>query len=162
MKDGWRDEFEEEIQAYGRLESLQGSVIPTFLGQGTFNGSPIIIISEVVGKTLHALAHSGVPISLDKLRFQLEKAMCLLHSRGAEYLDQRLDNFFLCDTGEVMVVDLEAVRFPPNLEDWEESINYGGVSSLLTLFVDIRERKSRTIWDKFVFGGPNVFSGSRY
>ncbi|KAJ5577138.1 hypothetical protein N7535_004064 [Penicillium sp. DV-2018c] len=143
MKDGWHDEFENEKKAYQRLESLQGSVIPTFFGQGTFNGSPVIVISEVVGKTLHALAHSGVPIFLDKLRFKLEKAMCLVHSCGAEYLDQRLDNFLLCDTGEVMIVDLESVEFPSNLEDWKESINYGGVGSLLYLFADIREYKRK-------------------
>lgn len=87
MKDDWHDEFEQEKEAHERLKSLQGSVIPTFFGQGTFNGSPVIIISEAVGKTLHDLAHSRVSISLDELQRPLEKAMWLLHSCGAEYLD---------------------------------------------------------------------------
>lgn len=160
MKDDWHDEFDREKEAYERLKSLQGSVIPTFFGQGTFNGSPVIIISEVVGKTLHDLAHSGVPISLDELQRPLEKAMWLLHSCGAEYLDQRLDNFFLCDTGEIMIVDLEQVKFPPGLEDWKDSVNYGGVGSLLYLFNDIRERKSRVTWDNFLPGEPYILSGS--
>ena len=76
MKDGWHDEFEQEKEAYERLKSLQGSVIPTFFGEGTFNGSPIIIISEVVGKTLHDLAHRRVPISLSELQCLLENAIC--------------------------------------------------------------------------------------
>ncbi|KAJ5555692.1 hypothetical protein N7535_008126 [Penicillium sp. DV-2018c] len=160
MKDNWHDEFEQEKEAYERLKSLQGSVIPTFFGSGTFNGSPIIIISEVVGKTLHDLAHSGVPVSLDELRRLLEKAMWLLHSCGAEYWDQRLDNFFLCDTGEIMIVDLEQVRFPTDLEDWKDSVNHGGVGSLLYLFSDIRERKSRIIPDNFLLGKPYIWSGS--
>jgi serine/threonine protein kinase len=162
MKDGWHDEFEQEKEAYERLKSLQGSVIPTFFGQGTFNGSPVIIISEVVGKILHDLTHSRVPISSDELQRPLEKAMCLLHSCGAEYLDQRLDNFFLCDTGEVMIVDLEQVRFPLDLEDWKHSVNYGGVGSLLYLFNDIRERKSRITRDNFLLGEPYILSGSLY
>ncbi|KKK12000.1 hypothetical protein P175DRAFT_0504367 [Aspergillus ochraceoroseus IBT 24754] len=127
MKDDWHDEFKQEIHAYERLKPLQGSVIPVFFGQATFNDSPVLVLSEVVGKTLQDLAHSGLPISLKELQRKLEKAMRLLHAYGAEYLDQRLDNFFLCDgTGEVMVVDLEQVEFPGDLEDWKHSVNYGG------------------------------------
>ena len=164
MKDDWHDEFEQEIEAYERLKCLQGLVIPMSFGQGTFNDSPVIILSEVVGKTLHDLAHSELPISLEKLRHQLEKAMKLLHSHGVEYRDQRLDNFFLCDTGEVMIVDLEQVRFPLDLEDWEDSVNYGGVGSLLYLFNDIRERKSRITQGNFLLEGfgSYVLSGSLY
>ena len=144
MKDGWQEEFDQEKKAYRSLECLQGIVIPTFFGQGTFEDSPILILSEVIGITLYELAYSMVPVSLDKLRHQLEKALELVHSQGAEYLDQRLDNFFLCDTDQVMIVDLEQVRFPSDLEDWKDSVNYGGVGSLLYLFNDIRERKKES------------------
>lgn len=125
MKDNWHDKFDQEKETYERFKSLQGSVVPTFLGEGTFTGSPIIIISEVVGKTLHDLAHRMVPVSLYELRNLLEKALWQVHSCGAEYLDQRLDNFFLYDTGEVMIVDLEQVTFPRDLQvdDWMESVN---------------------------------------
>ena len=162
MKEDWHEEFKQEIEAYERLKSLQGRVIPIFFGQGTFNDSPVIILSEVIGRTLHELAHSRlpIPISLKELQRQLEKAMNLLHSHGAEYLDQRLDNFFLCDTGEIMIVDLEQVKFPLDLEDWKHSINYGGVGSLLYLFNDIRERKSQIIRRKFWLEEPCPLSGS--
>lgn len=161
-KDDWHEEFQQEKEAYERLKSIQGSVIPTFYGEGTFNGSPIIIISEVVGKTLHELANRSVSISLDNLRHPLEKAMSLVHSCGAEYLDQRLDNFLLCDTGKIMIVDLEQVIFPRDLEDWKDSVNYGGVGSLLYLFDDIRERKSRIALDTLEPGKPYISSGSLY
>lgn len=137
------DESQQEIEVYERFKSLQGSVIPTFFGQGTFNDSPIIILSEVVGRTLEDLSHSTVSICLEELRRQLEKALNRIHSQGAEYLDQRLDNFILCDTGEIMIVDLEQVDFPPDLEEWKQSVNYGGVGSLLYLFNVTRKNKAR-------------------
>ncbi|KAJ5125026.1 uncharacterized protein N7515_008851 [Penicillium bovifimosum] len=126
MKENWHDEFKQEIEVYERLKSLQGRVIPTFFGQGVFNDSPAIILSEVVGKTLHEIAYSEVPISVEEIRCQLAKAMHLIHSHGAEYWDQRLDNFLLCNTGEIMIVDLEQVVFPPKPQDWERSVNHGG------------------------------------
>lgn len=164
IKDGWHDEFEEEKRNYERLKSLQGSVVPTFFGEGTFNDSPIIIISEVVGKTLHELAHSMATISSDELRGPLEKALEQIHSLGAEYLDQKLDNFILCNTGEIMIVDLEQVDYPPDLKNFSfrESVNYGGVGCLLYLLDDIRQRKSQMARDNFLPGGPYALTGSLY
>lgn len=78
---------------------------------------------------------------MEKLRYELENAMEALHSHGAKYLDQRLDNFLLCDTGVIMIVDLEQVEFPSDLKDWKHSINYGGVGSLLYLFNAIRKNR---------------------
>lgn len=88
--------------------------------------------------------------------------MWLLHSPGAEYLDQQLHNFFLCGTGEVMIVDLEQVRFPLDLEDWEYSVNYGDVGSLLYIFDVTRKRKSRMIRDNSLLGEPYILGGSLY
>lgn len=143
------DESQQEIEVYEKFKSLQGSVIPTFLGQGTFDDSPMIILSEVVGRTLSELAYSEVHISVDvvELRRQLEIAMNCIHSLGAEYLDQQLGNFILCDTGKIMIVDFEQIDFPPDLEEFKQSVNFGGVGSLLYLFNDARKRmKTRTLW----------------
>lgn len=41
QKEGWSEEFQQEIQAYA---------IPQFLGQGDFDGVPALILSEIVGK----------------------------------------------------------------------------------------------------------------
>ncbi|KAJ6023820.1 hypothetical protein N7540_004617 [Penicillium herquei] len=141
MKEDWESEFQQEIDVYKKFKSLQGSVIPIFFGQATLDDSPAIIISEVIGMNLLDFARSMVPISEAELRCKLEKPMKAIHSLGAEYLDQRLDNFILCDTGEIMVVDLEQVDFPPKLDDWKKGVNYGGVGSLLYLFYQLRERK---------------------
>ncbi|KAJ5618621.1 hypothetical protein N7528_006732 [Penicillium herquei] len=141
MKEEWESEFQQEIEVYEKFKSIQGSVIPIFFGQATFDDSPAIIISEVIGTNLLEFARSMVPISEEELRSKLEKPMHAIHSLGAEYLDQRLDNFILCDTGEIMVVDLEQVDFPPDLDEWKKGVNYGGVGSLLYLFYQLRERK---------------------
>ncbi|CAG8935045.1 unnamed protein product [Penicillium salamii] len=145
VKKDWHDQYQQEIENYERLKSLQGSVISTFFGQGTFNDGPAIIISEVVGRTLRDIAYGDIQISSDELRHKLEIAMESIHCLGAEYLDQRLDNFILCKTGEIMIVDMEQVDFPPDLEVFRESVNYGGVGSLLYLFNDTRERKNQSI-----------------
>lgn len=143
-KEDSHDGYQQEIENYERLRRLQGSVIPTFFGQGTFNDGPAIIISEVVGTTLRDIAYGDLQISSDELRHKLEIAMESIHCLGAEYLDQRLDNFILCKTGEIMIVDMEQVYFPPDLEVFKESVNYGGVGSLLYLFNDTRERKNQS------------------
>ncbi|CAG7996247.1 unnamed protein product [Penicillium salamii] len=140
MKEDCHDEYQQEIENYERLRSLQGSVIPTFFGQCTFNDGPAIIISEVVGTTLRDIAYGHLQISSDELRYKLEIAMESIHCLGAEYLDQRLENFILCETGEIMIVDMEQVDFPLDLEVFKESVNYGGVGSLLYLFNDKKER----------------------
>lgn len=150
MKEGWHDEFEEEKKNYERFKSLQGSVIPVFFGEGTFNDGPIIILSEVVGKTLYELSFSKAAISLDELRVRLENALESIHLLGAEYLDQQLSNFILCDTGEIMIVDFEQIDFPPDLEVFRESVNYGGVGTLLYLFNVTRENNSRLAHDNFL------------
>jgi len=84
VKEDYHDEFQHEIETYHRLNDLQGLAIPTFFGQGTFNDSPIIIMSEVVGITLRKLAHSSLSVCLEELQHRLEKPMVLLHSHGAE------------------------------------------------------------------------------
>lgn len=121
-----------------------------FFGEGTFNDGPIIILSEVVGKTLYELSFSKAAISLDELRVRLENALESIHLLGAEYLDQQLSNFILCDTGEIMIVDFEQIDFPPDLEVFRQSVNYGGVGTLLYLFNVTRENNSRLAHDNFL------------
>lgn len=155
MKEDWEDEFEQEIQIYDRLKDLQGIAIPVFFGRGTFNYYPVIILSEIIGRTLKDIAHSNLTICQKELRRQLEKPINLLYSCGAEYLDERLDNFFLCDAGGIMIVDLEQIEFPVDVGDrFKESINFGGVGSILYLFNKIRERKAQgTLANNYFVGG---------
>lgn len=60
------NEFREEINAYNRLQQLQGNAIPIIFGQGSFNEYPALILSEVEGITLRELAKSDEIIVPEK------------------------------------------------------------------------------------------------
>lgn len=134
MKDEWEEEFQQEENAYTKLHELQGTVIPKFFGKGSFNGHLALFLSWVEGITLYNLARNGSSFEEEALGPQLEKALRELHDRGAEYWDPRLDNFFVCDDGKVMVVDLEQVEFPQEPQEWEDSVNFGNAAYLEFLF----------------------------
>jgi serine/threonine protein kinase len=136
QKDKRDDEFRNEILAYERLKELQGTVIPTLFGQGSFNGRPALILSEVDGITLRQLAETDVQEKT--LETQLEKAIKALHQKGAEYGDLNLGNFLFCKNGEVAIVDLEEVEFPDKRQPWERSVNLGGVGYLMSRFKYVR------------------------
>ncbi|CAI7641164.1 unnamed protein product [Penicillium glandicola] len=143
QKEGWLEEFQQEIQAYEKLKKLQGTVIPQFFGQGFFNGFPALILSEVIGITLYDLARSKSDIQEDILKTQLEKVFNLISEYGAVYWDQKVDNFLFCEDencgdGKVMIVDLEQVQFPDKFRSWELEVNPDGAYSLMTDFTYIR------------------------
>ncbi|RAL01695.1 uncharacterized protein BO80DRAFT_464241 [Aspergillus ibericus CBS 121593] len=144
QKEGWEKEFRQEAEAYEKLNPLQGTVIPRLFGQGSFDGVPALVLSEVIGTTLYDLAHCREsPIHEKTLRTQLETVFTLLSEYGAVYWDQKVDNFLLCseeDSGssKVMVVDLEQVRFPGTFRSWEGKVNRNGARSLMRDFRDIR------------------------
>ncbi|CAG8357793.1 unnamed protein product [Penicillium salamii] len=97
QKQGWEDEFAQEIAAYHRLQPLQGLLIPKFFGTGYFMDRPALVISEIVGNTLERLAQSKLDFSRDVLESQLTIALRTFYDRGVEYWDDRLDNFFFCE-----------------------------------------------------------------
>ena len=145
QKEGWSDEFAEEVQAYTRLKDLQGGMIPQLFGQGNFAGVPALTLSEVVGTTLYDLARNkklyGHKTTLETLESELEGVFKILSTYGAIYWDQKLDNFLLCDdeksnNSRVMVVDLEQVQFPVKFQSWQLSVNREGARSLMK---DIRD-----------------------
>lgn len=83
--------------------------------------------------------------TLSDLETCLTEALKELYEHGAEYWDQKLDNFLFCDKGDlpsnkVKVVDLEQVQFPNKIGRWETNVNLGGVGSLMSDFRDIRDR----------------------
>ncbi|KKK18879.1 hypothetical protein P175DRAFT_0529265 [Aspergillus ochraceoroseus IBT 24754] len=137
QKDGWNNEFEAEKEAYQRLSSLQGDVIPSLLGECRFNGHPALILSDVGGATLHQIARSDFKVSDEVLRASLETALKTLYRHGAEYWDQKLDNFIFSD-GKVVIVDLEQIQFREDPGQWEEHVNFGGIGSLMEYFRSAR------------------------
>ncbi|KAJ5345268.1 hypothetical protein N7452_003272 [Penicillium brevicompactum] len=141
QKVGWEDEFQQEIQAYEQLETLQGTIIPIFFGQGSFNGLNALVISEVQGITLHDLARGNFGVQQEALEMQLEKALGAFDEHEAVYWDAKPDNFLFCvdaipERSKVMVVDLEQVEFPRPLQCWHHKINLGSVGNLMSKFRD--------------------------
>lgn len=127
------------------MENLQGNLIPQLFGQYDFDGVPALILSEIIGVTLHNLARGKKSIDEKAIESQLRAAFRSMSAYGAIYWDQRLDNFLLCNNGDcndgkVMVVDLEEVRFPAIFRPWELNVNEEGARSLMEDYKDIRYR----------------------
>ncbi|KAJ5573532.1 uncharacterized protein N7459_007959 [Penicillium hispanicum] len=148
QKDGWEEEFVLEKEAYERLNELQGVLIPQLYGQGSFNGLPALILSDVEGLTLYDYVRNTPNVqedTLNVLETLLRDALKELYEHGAEYWDQKLDNFLFCDNGDlgsakVKVVDLEEIHFPNQIGSWETNVNLGGVGFLMSDLRDIRDR----------------------
>lgn len=141
QKIGWEDEFQREIQAYKSLENLQGTIIPIFFGQGFFNGLDALVISEVKGITLYDLARGNFDVHQEELKMHLERALCAFNRHKALYWDAKPDNFLFCadhipEKSKVMVVDLEQVEFPRDLQPWHHTTNLGSVGNLMSKFRD--------------------------
>ncbi|KAL4960562.1 uncharacterized protein BDV14DRAFT_140063 [Aspergillus stella-maris] len=141
MKDGWENEFRTEIATYNLLKPLQGSIIPKFYGEATYEGSPALVISVVKGETLSEVARSmSVPShdDLHKLRSSIETALRALWRYHVEYQDGKLDNLFLLRNGRVMIIDLELVN--RTRKPWMHTENFDAVEYLTEDFV-CRKRK---------------------
>lgn len=141
QKDGWIAQFQREKEAYKRLGNLQGTIIPRLFGEGSLNGIPALILSEVSGSTLYELARNKTEVSEDTLQSQLQEVFSVLQNHGVEYGDLRPENFLLCDNGKIVILDLEDVSFPretgeaPPLED---SGYLGDAGYVMSKFRDIR------------------------
>ena len=139
QKDGWEEEFQNEKEAYDKLQHLQGTVIPELFGQGSYNGLPALILSNVVGPTLRELATGEADVEEQELRDRLQAAFGTLSKVGALVWDPSLDNAIFCNNGKIMLVDLEHFKFRPKPEPWETEINLGNVGNLMSRFRDVRD-----------------------
>lgn len=124
--------FQNEIYAYERLKMLQGTLIPTLFGQGSFNGRPAFVLSEIDGITLRQLAKANVH---EKRRWRLNLRKLLRQYMSTKLsFGTNLGNFLFCSNREVAIIDLEEVEFPNTCGDWERSVNSGGVGYLMSRF----------------------------
>ncbi|KAJ5988280.1 hypothetical protein N7481_003490 [Penicillium waksmanii] len=98
-----------------------------------FNGHPALILSDIGGFTLHQIARSDFKASAEDLRELLATALKTLYNHGAEYWDQKLDNFML-SSGKVIIVDLEQIHSREEPGRWEDNVNFGGIGSLMENF----------------------------
>ncbi|OAA50270.1 Protein kinase-like domain protein [Metarhizium rileyi] len=107
LKPGWDDEFENEKAMYTRLASLQGRLIPTFLGEAQYKGSPAVVLSFVDG-VLPFQQDVNSPLAADEFERLVESALWEFTAFGVAYGDTKLDNFLIVGDG-VVLLDLEAV-----------------------------------------------------
>lgn len=136
QKRGWEKEFLDEKEAYEKLQELQGTRIPRFLGQDCFGGKPALYLTMIEGINLYDLAcNKEFNIEEEVLETELHEAIDALSRYGAEIGDLRLDNFMFCNN-TIVVIDFEDVTF---LEEYDENkLNRGAVSNLMSQFRDAR------------------------
>lgn len=147
QKDDWEDEFKNERDAYERLEDLQGHILPTLYGQGTFDGRPALVLSHEAGPTLNEFAadiHNE--LNFETIEILLDDVFKTFTKYGAVYWDQKVDNFLLNpQEGRVIALDLEDVKFPGNFEQIDYSVNKGGARSLLDGMEATRRWETRPV-----------------
>lgn len=129
-KEGFRA-FQKEIDAYNNLQSLQGTVIPTVLGEGFFCDRRALFLSDVDGRTLYEAAQAD--IDEKKIETYLEDALYALWECKAEYNDENPNNFLVCHD-HIVILDLEDVEFLVEDLCWERSVNSGNVEYLLSRY----------------------------
>lgn len=127
LKPDWDDEFDNEKTMYKRLKSLQGDVIPVYLGDAIYNHTPSILISYVDGVMPHEQdKHSPMPA--EEFQSKVELAIRKMEPFGVCHGDMKLDNFII--SGDcIVVIDLESVEDEP-----EEVMDYAIVTQLKMLF----------------------------
>lgn len=139
-KEGWENEFDNEEKVYQQLQDLQGTRIPRFFGRILFRGVPSLVLSQVEGSTLDFIARNrSSNTEANALDSRLRKALSDLSEKNALYWDPKLDNFIVCDDGNIFIIDLEQVTIPNEPKPWEKTVNEGNVRYLMKEFERVRE-----------------------
>ncbi|KAF5717857.1 hypothetical protein FMUND_5527 [Fusarium mundagurra] len=118
QKPNWEEEFDKELEAYHKLQPLQGTFIPRFFGMIQYNNICTLILSDIGGECL--ATPEGAVLDKRDLRVLLDRTFTSLADHGAYHDDMKLDNFHLVtDQGKdkIMAVDLESVEFDLSGED---------------------------------------------
>ncbi len=104
LKPDWDDEFQNEINMYERLGSLQGQLIPIYYGEARCEGTRALILSEVLG--VNSIEQKNPPLNWREFHRRLKVACEELARYGVVMDDHNISNVFLVDD-RVMFVDLE-------------------------------------------------------
>ncbi|KAI3558186.1 hypothetical protein CABS03_02652 [Colletotrichum abscissum] len=125
--------FDNEALIYDRLQPLQGSVIPRYLGLASIAGRRAHLLSDIGGMSMikKELLRTDPATNFEEM---ISVSLCLIRQHGVrlEYLDP--SNVHLCGDA-LCIVDLEhAQLIPSNLshgeEEGEEARLQGQASSL--------------------------------
>ncbi len=106
----WEKEFDTEIDMYKRLSPLQGYVVPTLYGEVRLDGKRALLLEDVGGRHLGALAE-GVDeyeggYSEVEIELMLREAYEAILGLGVVPVDANLGNYVLAD-GRIVIVDHE-------------------------------------------------------
>jgi RIO-like serine/threonine protein kinase len=86
----WEEEFEVEKAIYRRVQPLQGKFIPYFYGEATYDGSPALVLSEIVGQRLSELTLGADDDKI--LETKLKEVYKALSKYGVTHEDAALHN----------------------------------------------------------------------
>lgn len=111
----WEAFFGQEKANYDRLQNLQGGVIPILYGETKLEGSPTLILSEVVG--VMPYEQTAPLLSVCELRLRVSVALQQFNDLGLAYNAIHLGHIILVDDGVVLVDMRQVCSVGP--EDWE-------------------------------------------
>ncbi|EDN92204.1 predicted protein [Sclerotinia sclerotiorum 1980 UF-70] len=111
---------------YRRLQPLQGRFIPYFYGEAIYDGSPALVLSEIIGRRLYDITMKHGEDG--EFKRKLEEVYKALTWYGVIHGDTKLDNAI--DVGDrVMLIDLEQAEIDETA--WDQSTNKGNAGGLL-------------------------------
>jgi hypothetical protein len=100
--------FDIEMKAYGRLQPLQGVIIPRFYGTLRYNGTRAMLLERLGGISMSS--PEGATMRLEELSALLQPCYRAIHAFDVAVDDTNLSNFQLVD-GRMMMMDLESAVF---------------------------------------------------
>ncbi|KAJ6779883.1 hypothetical protein PWT90_09379 [Aphanocladium album] len=131
------EEYDNELDMYKRLTTLQGKQIPVCYGEARCDGIRALVLGEVDGVSLlHSSALMGT--TEEQMKKMIFGPMT---DHAIAYDDWKLDNFHLVD-GEIVFLDLE------HAYDLDEDERQYTIKTGLEAFLD-RWRRARKQYEKY-------------
>ena len=112
------EELRREEKAYSKLDSLQGQLVPNFLGLGSAFGDGVYLFAtEYAGTPLHE------PV-LRTVKAQMEVALRAVHALGVSHGNVAAKNFLLNGSGKVVVLNFGLCLFKDEVseEEWQGQV----------------------------------------
>ncbi|KAI3639769.1 hypothetical protein MIR68_002083 [Amoeboaphelidium protococcarum] len=94
------EQFNNEVEVYKALESLQGTVIPRFIAYGTLCSMLLVIVLENVGQSMTTEQYS-------EREADVQEALDKIHALGYRHGDLRPANMTVDSSGRVRIIDFE-------------------------------------------------------
>jgi hypothetical protein len=114
MKKGWSTQFEHEIDAYAKLEPIQGTYVPEFIGRVTVGEKPGMLLSYCDGWDVQDRGSPRIPA----LQENVKETISAFVRHGLQHDDLDLQNIrYAREKKKVIVLDWELWSPFPAEED---------------------------------------------